>query len=87
MVARHLSVVMSDWKVMQRGIAFMGARSTPMMRELGGMTSAATWHQEPGAAQRSMRTLDFSRKWYFLLSLLRPLLGECGSGEVRVEVD
>lgn len=42
MVARHLSVVISDWKVIQRGIAFIGARSTPTMRALAGMTSAAT---------------------------------------------
>jgi hypothetical protein len=34
--------VISLWKVMHRGIGFMGERSTPTMRLLGGIVSAAT---------------------------------------------
>ncbi len=42
MVARHFSVVISLWKEMTRGIALMGARSTPMMRLSLGIVSAHT---------------------------------------------
>jgi len=70
MVARHLSVVMSLWKVMVLGMGLMGVRSTPTIMLLAGIVSAATWHQDPGAAQRSKRTLLFSRKPYFRLSCM-----------------
>lgn len=41
MVARHFSVVMSLWKVMTLGMGLMGDRSTPMIKLLAGMVSAA----------------------------------------------
>jgi hypothetical protein len=69
-VARQESVVISLWKLMHRGMAFIGARSQPTMSEPAGHTSEATCIHDPGAAHRSMTTLDFSRKLYFLLSCM-----------------
>ena len=46
----------------------IGSRSIPMIREETGMNLAATWHQDPGAAHRSIHTLAFSRNPNFLLS-------------------
>ena len=39
----HLSVVMSLTWAMQPGIGLIGTKSTPMMSELIGMCSFATW--------------------------------------------
>ena len=43
-------------------MGLMGMMSTPMMVELGGMNLAATWHHPPGAAQRSISTVERERK-------------------------
>jgi hypothetical protein len=64
------SVVISLWKLIHLGIALIGARSQPTMSEPAGHTSEATCIHDPGAAHRSMTTLEFSRKLYFLLSCI-----------------
>ena len=65
---RQSSVVISDWNVITLGNGLIGTISTPIINELIGHNCDATWHHEPGAAHKSMTTLDFSKKWpYFSL--------------------
>lgn len=59
---RHFSVVMSAIIDLQLGIGMIGTKSTPITRLPTGISFAATCIQPPGAAQRSIRTLDEARK-------------------------
>ena len=61
------AVVMSLTKVLTLRIGRIGSRSIPSTIEFAGIVFAATWHQPPGAAQRSMHTLALERKSCFLL--------------------
>lgn len=56
------------WRVMTRGMGFMGTKSMAMMSDLFGMFLAQTCAHEPGAAHRSRHTLDLASRSYFLLS-------------------
>ena len=58
---------MSLTKVLTLRIGRIGSRSIPITIELAGISLAATWHQPPGAAQRSMQTRAVERKSCCLL--------------------